>query len=476
MFTSIKFLIFLILLWLIYAVIPVRFRREILLVAGYVFCGLISLPAMLVLMVVTVLVYAAGRVIEKNRSAFVAVVTLALFAFALIVYKNIPYLIGVFGPVALKENHILTSLVLPVGFSFYAFGAIGYIYDVWKGKEKAEKDFLSFALYMSFFPKLVSGPIERKGPFTKQIENLPNVDVVKIERISYACLQMMWGYVLKLVVADRLALIVDQVYASPTDYDTVWLIMGAVFYSFQVYTDFAGYTYIAMGCATLFGIDLTQNFKSPYNSQSISEFWRRWHISLSSWLRDYIYIPLGGNRKGKLRKCINTMIVFLICGIWHGNGISFVVWGLLHGIYSLPGGLRKKRETKPKGIGAFVSTVVTFAAVTFAWIFFRADTLSQAVIYIRELFTAGVDPAYSTAVFEKSGLVVLQVYLSLALIVIVWVIDTICKRRSSSLPKMLQDKRPVVRYAFLYICFMVIFIFGIYGGDFETENFIYMQF
>ena len=170
------------------------------------------------------------------------------------------------------------------------------------------------------------------------------------------------------------------------------------------------------------------------------------------------------------------MIVFLICGIWHGNGISFVVWGLLHGIYSLPGGLRKKRETKPKGIGAFVSTVVTFAAVTFAWIFFRADTLAQAVIYIREIFTAGVDPAYSTALFEKSGLVVLQVYLSLVLIVIVWVIDTICMRKSSSLPKILQDKRPIVRYAFLYICFMLIFIFGIYGGDFETENFIYMQF
>ena len=493
MFVSLFFVAFLILLWMVYLLEPVKYRKSTLWLFSYVFCGYISLQALVALVLSTVLVFLGAKAIEdcRNRDSagnlkakLIAIAVGFGFAFVLIGVKNIPYLIKMLGIQWVPQDSPFRSLVLPVGFSFYAFGAIGYIYDVYQGKEQAERDFLSFALYMGFFAKLVSGPIERKGTFAKQIHAMEHVKVWDTKRLALAANDLLWGYFLKLVVADRLALIVNEIYRTPMYYDTVWLVGGAIFYSFQVYADFAGYTCIALGCAKLFGIQLSQNFASPYKAVNITDFWRRWHISLSSWLRDYVYIPLGGNRRGTLRKYGNTMIVFILCGIWHGNGLSFLVWGILHGMYSilyhLWAGRRKNAGRAASGnrtkTGTFFARLLTFLAVTFAWIFFRAESLTLALDYIRKMVTNGIHPVNSIPGFESSGVLMIQVYISMALILLVQFMDGICDRKQMVFSELMQKQKRMVRYLFYYVTIILIFVIGIYGGTFPAETFIYMQF
>lgn len=509
MFVSLYFVIFMAVLWLLYCVLPHSWRAGLLLIFSYIFCGFISVGALVVLIISTLIVFWGAKAVEKSRKTggkpgLIAGLTGGLFAFVLIIFKNIPYVIKMFNMSFVPESSFLRSVLLPVGFSFYAFSAIGYIYDVYREKETAEKNLLNFALFMSFFGKLVSGPIERKGQFVPQIEKLSQVKVWDRERLIKASTYIAWGYFLKMVIADRLALIVDEVVAGHEMYDTVWLVLTAVFYSFQIYMDFAGYTCIAIGVALALGIELTQNFDSPYVAVNITEFWRRWHISLSTWLRDYLYIPLGGNRKGKARKCLNTLIVFLVCGIWHGNGLSFVVWGLLHGIYSIFDSVvgkkvaagDKKAAAGPKNedgdesfgdnedggasfgdrVIVFLRRCLTFAAVTFAWIFFRAESLTLAFSYIGKMFTGGFNPKGCIGVFESNGGIMIQVYLSLALIILIQVVDVIGYRRKCPFPVMVTKWNRTARYLFYYCIIIGIFIFGIYGGEFKTENFIYMQF
>ena len=480
MFISYFFVLFLAALWLLFILVPAKYRKAVLCVFSLGFCGYISVTALVALLLSTAVSFFGAKAIEKNRedkirAKNITIITVTIFAFVLIVVKNIPYIIKMFGFDTLSEYSILTSIVLPVGFSFYAFQAIGYIYDVYQGKETAEDSFVDFALYMGFFAKLVSGPIERKGRFTTQLKGLENINVIDSDRISLALTYMVWGCFLKLVVADRLALVVNQIHAAPESFDIIWLAGGAVFYSFQIYTDFAGYTCIAIGCAMLFGIELTQNFKSPYCSKNITEFWRRWHISLSSWLRDYIYIPLGGNRKGDIRKYFNTLVVFLLCGIWHGNGLSFMVWGILHGLFSIFDSAIGKKLNTEGVVRSFIARTATFIAVTFAWIFFRADSLRLAINYIKLMLTNGTNPKGPVPFITGNGVVMLQVYLSIALIVLVQTIDNICYKRKTELPQMIQENR-ILKYGFIYVCLMAMFVTGVYGGAFKTETFIYMQF
>lgn len=438
------------------------------------------MKALIALFISTVVAYAGAIIVEKNadnnkKSKAAAIITTVLFAIVLVVIKNIPYVIKMAGISGISENSPLRTFVLPVGFSFYAFSAIGYIYDVYQKKENAQKDFVAFALFMGFFAKLVSGPIERSAKFEKQIEKLSTLAVWNTERISLAVTYMLWGYFLKLVVADRLALIVNELHGAPVMYDSLWLAGGAVFYSFQIYADFAGYTAIAIGCALLFGIELTENFNSPYLSKNITEFWRRWHISLSTWLRDYVYIPLGGNRKGVARKLINTLVVFILCGIWHGNGLSFLVWGLLHGLFSIFDSTVAKKINITGAVATAISRIITFVAVTFAWIFFRAESLSLAIDYIGKMLTNGINIQGSRLAFEGTGVELIQILLSIALIICVIIIDEISMKSKKSFPVFLQQHR-IVKYIFFYVCIMAIFVFGIYGGEFKAENFIYMQF
>lgn len=478
MFGSMLFPIFLGSVVLLFFLLPARWRPAVLLFSSYVFCAYISISALAALLIVSVSVWAAGLWIEylqergqAQRGKAVEVLAIGICILMLMGFKYAESLAGWLG---VKGNGIERGfcwLVMPVGLSFYLFQAIGYLVDVTQGKTRAEKNFCHFGCYFAFFPKLVSGPIERSEDFLPQIKELQKLKFWDRGRLSAAFTYMLWGYFMKMVVADRLAIRVEILFGRYQEFDSFWLILGVFFYTVQIYCDFAGYSYIAVGCAKIFGIELTQNFKAPYQAGNITEFWRRWHVSLSSWLRDYLYIPLGGSRKGFGRKCVNTMTVFVVCGIWHGAGMHFVVWGALHGLYSIADNIiRRKGWKMPAG------RIITFIEVAFAWIFFRAEDLGQACSYIMHMLTSGVHFNEFQSVREILSLSGIEILVIGSGIAIVFFMDGLCSRKRMHFPFLVQQGKNYVRYFVFYLLIIGIFIFGIYGPGYQTEQFIYMQF
>jgi alginate O-acetyltransferase complex protein AlgI len=295
------------------------------------------------------------------------------------------------------------NVILPIGLSFHTFQAMSYTVEVYRGNQQPEKHFGIYALYVMFYPQLVAGPIERPQNMLHQFHEYFKYD---FEKVKSGLMQMAFGFFKKIVIADRLAMMVDQAYFNPAEQNGLTLFTAAVFYSFQIYCDFSGYSDIAIGAARVMGFTLMDNFRSPYESASISEFWSRWHISLSSWFKDYLYIPLGGNRRGELHKYKNQMIVFLVSGLWHGTSWHFVIWGALHGIYQITASLRDKWLKKagvvlPKtGIYRLGNIVFTFLLVTLTWVFFR-NSLGNSMIILRKIaqisFTDTLITPFNTA-------------------------------------------------------------------------------
>ncbi|MDE6600841.1 MAG: hypothetical protein K2K90_01485 [Lachnospiraceae bacterium] len=454
--------------------LPVKWRAGVLLTASYVFCAHMEPRALIILAAITAATYFMAVYIEKlrdrgcggkaGRTVAAAICGLTLL---LVLYKYMGYLAECFGVADKLSEHVLKNLMMPVGLSFYAFQATGYLADVYKRRIAAERNFCHFACYLSFFPRFVSGPIERGERFLPQMRRLGEVRFWNRGRLSAAFTYMLWGSFMKLVVADRLGGMVNPLFAEPEAFDSFWLLLGVMMYSIQIYCDFAGYSYIAAGCAKIFGIELQKNFSAPYRAVNIQEFWRRWHISLSSWLRDYIYIPLGGNRKGVFRKNLNILIVFFVCGAWHGAGLHFLVWGLLHGIYLLVDSLTGQRIR---------SRIFTFWLVGVAWIFFRAESLEGAFRYIRQLATAGLRPERLRQAAESLQLNGTEIGIVVIGIFIVWLADRLCDREKMDIPILIQQKTNGKRYLVFYLLLTAIFIFGIYGSGYHTEQFIYMRF
>lgn len=478
MFVSIYFLIFLGVVVSLYFLLPVKWRTGVLLLASYGFCGFLELWALAVLFTTSVCTFFLGISIEKaiksekkkkSRTLITAGVLLAVVL--LCGYKYIPYFLQRFGLEGNLSEGMLQNLIMPVGLSFYMFQAISYLVDIYKEKYQAERNFIHLGLYLAFFAKFVSGPIERAGGFLLQLKELEKVRFLDRGRLSTAFTYMLWGYFMKMVIADRLAGIVGKIFDGAASMDSLWLFLGMIFYTIQIYCDFAGYSYIAIGCGKLFGLNLTANFKEPYLAKDITDFWRRWHISLSSWLRDYLYIPLGGNRKGFSRKCINTIIVFLVCGMWHGAGLNFIAWGLLHGIYSVVDALWKKAGWKQYG-----SRMITFFAVAFAWIFFRATGLGTAVFYVARMFTSGIYLNNFHSTMQELSISGIEMAVIWAGIIVVGVIDWFCSRKKMNLPELIQEKQNAARYIIFYLLILAIYIFGMYGPGYHAEEFIYMQF
>lgn len=477
LFVSAFFFAFLGIVIMLFFLLPVRFRPAILLVSSYVFCGFIEIRALMVLVIISFSTWAIGLKTEKLRTggsiffSKVCVITaVVIYCFILCGYKYLPCILTRFGGGQMPEG-VLKQFIMPVGLSFYMFQAIGYLADIYQGKSRAERSFLLFGCHLSFFSKLVSGPIERERDFLPQLKSLSKVKAWDRGRLSTAFTYMLWGYFMKMVVADRLAVTVNKIFDNPGGFDSFWLIVGMLFYTIQIYCDFAGYSYIAIGCAKIFGLTLTQNFKAPYLADSISDFWRRWHVSLSTWLRDYIYIPLGGNRKGVIRKCINTLAVFLICGMWHGSGMNFIIWGLLHGFYSIVETVLRKIGWKGQG-----GQIVTFFSVAFAWIFFRADNAAAGFAYVGRMLTAGVDLGEWNTMGRALALNRVEIGVTVIGITVIWLVDSLCNRKKLHLPVLIQYKENASRYFVFYLLIMAIFIFGIYGPGYHAEQFIYMQF
>ncbi len=309
------------------------------------------------------LTYLAGRLC-KNR------LLLAVF----IIADLAPLLFFKYAP---QESH--THLIFPLGLSFFTFQSVSYIADVYTKKIEAEKNPLTVALFVSFFPVISSGSIQRAGNLIPQLKTTHTFDY---DNATDGMKFFAWGMFKKLCIADRIAVYVNFVYGNISDSHGLALLLATALYSFQIYCDFSGYSDMAIGCAKFFGFDVGKNFDHPYLSKSVGEFWRRWHISLSSWLRDYVYIPLGGSRVALPRIYLNLIVTFLVSGIWHGSSWNFVIWGLLHGAYQCAGRALKPLLEKAK-IPSFVKIAVTFCLVTFAWIFFRASSLGEAFTVIR---------------------------------------------------------------------------------------------
>ncbi|MCR5656363.1 MAG: hypothetical protein K6G06_02765 [Butyrivibrio sp.] len=470
---------------ILFHLLPVKIRKWSLLLFSTLFVywqgknfGLV------VLLLISLLSYGAGLIIEalkKSDSATlvksVAVFNIAFFAVVLFGWKYMEL------AASLLSVHIpdrITNAGIPVGLSFYTFQAISYVADVWMGKTEAEKNPFKYAIYMMWFPKWMSGPIERAGDFIEKLDSCGNTRLLDEKRYERGVTYIVWGLFMKLMIADRLGVVVDKVYEDPSVYGFGVLILTALLYSIQIYCDFAGYTNTMIGVSSFYGIELTQNFRVPYMAENIVDFWRCWHISLSNFLKDYVYIPLGGNRKGSFKKAINTLVVFIICGIWHGVGLSFIVWGLWHGIFNVIASfLRKtKAEFLIKGaIGRFIS----FCLVSFAWIFFRASSIGQALVFIKGMLPFGAELAAFTgfAVEEKAllGISVMEWWIAAIAVLLLVVMDVAAWKKKLIPPELISGKWGVAgRTVLLTLAMIAVIIFGRYGSGDEIRSFVYMQF
>ncbi|MDE6386373.1 MAG: MBOAT family protein [Lachnospiraceae bacterium] len=385
LFNSFAFAIFLPIVFILYWALPKKCQWLVILVSSYYFYMSWNVKYVVLILMTTVVSYITAILLEKEHNEKKRKLYLSVaFLFCLGVLFFFKYfnfisasIAGVVQRFSIQYSPFMVDVLLPVGISFYTFQTLAYVIDVYRGDVNAEHHFGKYAAFISFFPQLVAGPIERTANLLPQIKR---ENIFEYGQASYGLKLMVWGFFKKIVIADTLAVYVDTVYNNLHEYTGMILGIATIFFTIQIYCDFSGYSDIAVGCAKLFGIDLMSNFKSPYFSSSVKEFWSRWHISLSTWFRDYVYIPLGGNRVSKWRHRLNLMITFLVSGLWHGAAWTYVIWGGIHGLAQVMENLFGKIKVR-KGKGVRMLLVFLFAA--FAWIFFRAQSFSDAAYVIR---------------------------------------------------------------------------------------------
>jgi len=497
LFNSLQFLVFFPLVTIVYALVPRKWRTACLLIASYYFYMCWNAEYLVLILVSTLVTWISALVMDqepdgagntlRRRVALAAdlVINLGIlffFKYFHFTVNTVNAVTGLFGaaPIRLSLN-----VLLPVGISFYTFQALGYTFDVYSGRIRACRNILQYALFVSFFPQLVAGPVERSDRLLTQIRGIENIRIPDYDRIASGLMTMVWGMFMKTVIADRATIIADTVFAAPHRYGSFELILGALAFTMQIYCDFNAYSTIAVGAARVLGFSLMENFNTPYFATSIADFWRRWHISLSTWFRDYVYIPLGGNRKGKGRKYVNLMITFLVSGLWHGAAMNFVVWGAIHGALQIAEDLAAKPLEAVRGrlhvrtdnfSYGFGHGLVTFALVAVAWVFFRAQTLSEAVYYIKrmctrwdgwslfdgKLYTLGLDR------FEWNILAVGLILLLLA--------DLIRKYRGQEAAAFLAQQNLWFRWLVIIGLILGSLVYGEYGIHFDSAQFIYFVF
>jgi D-alanyl-lipoteichoic acid acyltransferase DltB (MBOAT superfamily) len=406
LFNSLEFFLFLPVVFVLYWFVlnkSLKWQNALVLAASYFFYGWWSWAFMALLMASTLLDYLYGfgvaAVDRKKAKLFLwlSVVNnlgiLGVFKyynfFALEVQQGLDLL-------GLQTNPYLLKVALPIGISFYTFHGMSYVFDIYRGQQKPVRNFIDYAVFVSFFPLLVAGPIERANHLLPQVQK---ARTFRYQQALEGCRLILWGLFKKVVIADSIAQVIDPIFAHYTDHSGLTLLLAAIGFSIQIYGDFSGYSDIALGTAKLFGFELLSNFRFPYFSRDVAEFWRRWHISLSSWFKDYLYIPLGGSRAGKFKAVRNTFIIFLVSGFWHGASWNFIVWGFIHACGFLPLLLLNRnrkhlsevvaQEQLLPSLKAFFQMLGTFTFVTFAWVFFRADTLTDATLYLQHIFAQG---------------------------------------------------------------------------------------
>ena len=499
LFNSLEFMLFFPIVVFVYFIIPKKIRYIWLLITSYFFYMSWNPVYVLLMAFSTLVTFLSGIALDKVShikcedsivlkrgivavSFFINVGILVGFKYFSFLLENLNWL--------LEKVHISIvynpfSLLLPVGISFYTFQALSYTMDVYRGEVEVEHNFFRYALFVSFFPQLVAGPIERSGHLLEQVNTTPEGKLWNYDRIANGCILMAWGFFQKMVIADRIAILVDTVFESYYLYGTVILIVGAAGFALQIYCDFASYSTIAIGAAQIMGFELMENFNAPYFACSIREFWRRWHISLSTWFRDYLYIPLGGNRCSKWRQYRNTFITFLVSGLWHGANWTYILWGGIHGCYQIIGmelkpwkdRLNQRLHTKTESISYKLGQIaITFCLVDFAWIFFRSDTLKDALYYIYriltrwDLWTLFDESLYNLGLnrFEMNIL-----YVSLLVLLLV---DLVRYKKGQRIDVFLAEQCIWFRWMVVFGLIFAVIIFGMYGPAFDAQQFIYFQF
>ena len=483
---SIYFLIFIAVVATVNYILPQKVRPYWLLLANFAFYASYKLTGLAVIIAGIIISYIAGRLIQRRPekgkmilagTIVVLVGSLAYFKYTVLLgatIRNIQELVKG------SSEFRLESVLIPLGISYFLLQMIGYVVDVYRGKVDANGSIVNYALFVSFFPTVVSGPIERAGNMLPQYEKLPGFNEDNVKR---GLLQIIWGFFLKMIVADRLGVIVNTVNSNPVAYKGTVVLIAAFMYSLQIYTDFGGYSSIAIGSARVLGIKVMDNFNSPFMATSVAELWRRWHISLSTWFRDYVYIPLGGNRKGTVRKYLNLLITFFVSGLWHGAAWTYAIWGLINGVFQVIGMIMMPVRNKVVEIlhidrEAFshrlLKAVCTFFLFSFAVIFFGKDTFAQAILIIKNMwqFTPWVltDGTMYTLGLDRPAFNLMLLGLMLM------VIADIAKYKGIDIPDTISRQSLWIRWCIYIGALVLIAVCGVWGHGYDATSFIYVQF
>ncbi len=473
LFNSVDFIIFFPIVILVYYAIPYKIKNIWLLICSYYFYMCWNTKYIILLFFSTIVSYVCGLMIEWIEAKEIT-------KKSKIIYKKMFIAICLLLNLSTLGFFKYSDYLLPIGISFYTFQALGYTIDVYRNEICAEKNFIKYSLFVSFFPQVTSGPIERYKNLSVQYNEKHSL---QFKNVREGLFLIFWGYFLKLVLADRIAIVVNTVYADVETYGGCYIIVATFLFAFQILCDFNGYTIIARGAAQILGFRLMENFNAPYFADSVADFWRRWHISLSSWFRDYLYIPLGGNRKGKIHKYVNIMIVFIVSGIWHGASLAFVIWGGLNGLYQVLGEILKPvrdyfviklgicRETLSHRI---LKVATTFVMVDFAWLFFCAGTLEKSKNVLTELFVFNPEVLIDGSLYSL-GLGEHEFQFMLCMLLVLMFADYL-KYKKINVMEVINQQGIWLRAVLFTVLFWTVMLFGIFGPEYEASQFIYFQF
>ena len=486
-YNSLNFIVLFPCIFLLYYAIPARYgkaRNVFLLVVSYLLYLQWKPAYALILLGVTAVTYGAARALSSTTGdarfcvssghapapggkrmvlltagALLALLPLLVFKYFNFINDSITQGLALVG---LHFDLPGLNWAIPIGISFFTFQALGYLFDVYYKRQEAERDFLTYALFISFFPSILSGPINKASLVIPQLKRLrPQYDR---DAVTAGLRMILWGMFMKVVVADRVALYVDTVLPNYMNYTGLSCLLASVLYTIQIYADFAGYSLMAIGTGKTLGFELTENFRRPYFAVSVTDFWHRWHISLSTWLKDYVYIPLGGSRCSRVRNYWNIFVTFLVSGIWHGANWTFVVWGIMHGICQIIEKILGEQQCRYGLVGKTVKVLITFLIVNFAWIFFRMPSLGDACRVIGRIF----DPSLPMSLFLSTKTDLLLMVMGVGMLFLKDFLDEYRPGRY----RLLDNPRPIVRWLSALTVMVLILLTGVFGAD----QFIYANF
>lgn len=473
-YMSFLFYVFVLAAVVLYYITPMKGRWVILLAGSlFFYWQAVETPAGMAVILITIAVaYGAGLLLQKVRKRSVLAIAILLMILPWLCIKNGNYVLEVL----LHKNAV--SWIVPVGISFYTLQIISYLADIYMGRIEAQRNPARFTLYVMFFPQIVQGPIPRYGRLAEQLYTGHSFCERTVMGGFY---RILWGFFLKLMIADKAAVVVDEIFGLPYQYTGCYVLVAGVLYSIQLYADFAACISISKGAANLFGIELADNFHHPYLAVSVKDFWHRWHISLSEWLKDYVYIPLGGSRKGRVRTYINLILTFVVSGIWHGAGLRFIVWGLMHAVYQIIGQLTQGIQRKAAGVlkldeaaGAriWIRRAWTFLCVMMAWIIFRAENLRTGLQMI-----GGIFRVHNIWIFTNDALLALGIdwkewIVLLASILLLFVVS-LKQEKGVSFSEKIFRQPLYIRWALYLAAIFGIMTFGAYGMGYDSQAFIY---